>query len=83
MLESGQTFAIGGLIENQRAGDRARRCRSWVTCRSSAAAFSSVSYQERETELLILVTPRLVDPMDCNQVPPPGAGQGDPQPGRL
>ena len=32
-------------------------------------AFSNVTYQETETELLIMVTPRLVEPMDCAQVP--------------
>ncbi len=31
--------------------------------------FSSQSLTEEETELVILVTPRLVDPMDCNQLP--------------
>jgi pilus assembly protein CpaC len=68
MLQSGQTFAIGGLLE--------------TTVNASAAKvpylgelpglgffFSNVTHQENETELVILVTPRLVEPMDCNQVP--------------
>jgi len=68
MLESGQTFAIGGLIQNS------------VQVTSSkvpflgelpfiGTAFSTVSHQNRESELVILVTPRIVAPMNCEQVP--------------
>jgi len=31
--------------------------------------FSVVSYEEQERELVVLVTPYLVDPMDCKQAP--------------
>ena len=34
-----------------------------------AFAFTSKTYTETEEELLILVTPHLVDPMACNQIP--------------
>lgn len=68
MLESGQTFAIGGLIQNTVQASSSR-----VPVLGElpfvGTAFSRVNYDERETELVILVTPRLVAPMDCNQVP--------------
>ncbi len=68
MLESGQTFAIGGLIQNSVQASSAR-----VPVLGDlpfvGTAFSRVDYEERESELVILVTPRLVHPMDCNQVP--------------
>ena len=37
--------------------------------------FSRVEHEQSEEELVILVTPRLVGPMDCDQVPKrlPGA----------
>ena len=68
MLESGQTYAIGGLIQNSVAATAAR-----VPVLGDlpfiGTLFSSVRHEERETELVILVTPRLVAAMDCNQVP--------------
>jgi pilus assembly protein CpaC len=68
MLESGQTFAIGGLIQNT------------VQASSSkfpvlgdlpflGVAFSTVTHSQIENELLIMVTPRLVGPLNCDQVP--------------
>jgi pilus assembly protein CpaC len=67
-LEAGQTFVIGGLIQNQ------------VTATASkvpvlgdlpilGAAFSAKSYQETEQEVVILVTPWLVDAAACDQRP--------------
>jgi pilus assembly protein CpaC len=68
MLESGQTFAIGGLIQNSVQASSSR-----VPVLGDlpfvGTAFSRVNYEERESELVILVTPRLVAPMDCSQVP--------------
>ena len=68
MLESGQTFAIGGLIQNTVQSNAAR-----VPVLGSipyiGTAFSRVEHTEVENELLIMVTPRLVEPLDCNQVP--------------
>jgi pilus assembly protein CpaC len=67
-IETGQTLAIGGLIEND------------VTASTSkipilgdlpfiGAAFSRKNFQETEKELVVLVTPHLVDPMSCDQLP--------------
>ncbi len=68
MLENGQTFAIGGLIQTS-----VQATNSKVPVLGDlpyvGTAFSSLRHEERESEILILVTPRLVDAMDCNQVP--------------
>lgn len=67
-LNEGQTFAIGGLLNNQ------------VTATKSVtpllgdlpilgALFRSVQYERDETELVVLVTPHLAGGMDPNQVP--------------
>ena len=68
VLESGQTYAIGGLLETQVQGS-VQKVPYLGDLPILGAAFSSISYEERETELIILVTPRLVDAMGCNQVP--------------
>lgn len=68
MLESGQTFAIGGLIQNT-----VQTSSSKVPVLGDlpfvGIAFSSVTHSQIENELLIMVTPRLVGPMNCDQVP--------------
>jgi len=68
MMEDGQTFAVGGLIQKEDTGTSVR-----VPVIGDlpfiGPLFGSKEYQERETELLILVTPHLVDAMDCAQVP--------------
>jgi pilus assembly protein CpaC len=67
-MEDGQTFAIGGLIQHQITGSTTK-----VPVLGDVpflgVAFSSKSYNELETELLVLVTPHLVDAMSCDQVP--------------
>ena len=68
LMESGQTYAIGGLIETQVQGS-AEKVPYLGDLPLLGAAFSSVRYEERETEMVILLTPRLVDALDCNQVP--------------
>jgi pilus assembly protein CpaC len=67
-MQEGQTLAIGGLIQNT------------VTANTTklpvlgelpfiGAAFSAKSFQETEEELVVLVTPHVVDALACNQVP--------------
>jgi pilus assembly protein CpaC len=68
LLESGQTFAIGGLLEME-VQAQAQKVPYLGDLPVVGFAFSSVTHSERETELLILVTPRLVDALDCTQVP--------------
>jgi pilus assembly protein CpaC len=67
MMEDGQTLAIGGLIQ------------TLVTANSQkvpvlgdlpflGAAFRNIAYEEDERELVVMVTPHLVDPQSCDQV---------------
>ena len=67
-MEPGQTYAIGGLLESSIQGST-EKVPYLGDVPYFGALFSSVRHEERETELIILVTPRLVDAMDCNQVP--------------
>jgi pilus assembly protein CpaC len=68
MMEPGQTFAIGGLIQTSVQA---------ITSKTPVLgdlpfigpAFSTISHQDTETELVVLVTPYLVDAMDCRQAP--------------
>jgi pilus assembly protein CpaC len=68
LMESGQTYAIGGLIESSTQGS-AEKVPVLGDVPFLNTLFSNVRYEDRETEMLILITPRLVDAMDCNQVP--------------
>ena len=67
-IEDGQTLAIGGLIQNTIAGTIAR-----VPILGDlpylGVLFSQKSFTETEEEMIILVTPRLVDPVDCTKIP--------------
>lgn len=67
-LGPGQTFAIGGLLS-----ERARATSSKVPALGDVpvlgALFSSVQYQSSETELVVLVTPELVAPLNPDQIP--------------
>jgi len=70
---NGQTFAIAGLLD-----DSIRAVSSKIPGLGDlpvlGTLFSSVDYQRSRTELVILVTPELVSPMDPQMVPPvPGA----------
>jgi pilus assembly protein CpaC len=68
MLESGQTFAIGGLIQNSVQASAAK-IPVLGELPFIGTGFSRVTHELRESELVILVTPRLVGPMNCDQVP--------------
>src|SRR5262245_22916656 len=75
---SGQSFAIGGLLS-----DRVQALSSKIPGLGDVpvlgALFSSVRYQRRETELVVLVTPELVAPLDPQQVAAvPGQEMTDP-----
>jgi pilus assembly protein CpaC len=67
-MEPGQTFAIGGLIQTVVQAS-AERVPVLGDLPFVGVLFSSVFYSEDESELVILVTPHLVDAMDCNQAP--------------
>jgi pilus assembly protein CpaC len=65
-MEDGQTFAIGGLIQTT-VQATSSRVPVLGAIPFLGTAFSTVSYIEEEDELVILVTPHLVDAQDCNQ----------------
>jgi pilus assembly protein CpaC len=67
-LEDGQTFLIGGLIQNTIRGST-EKVPILGDLPFLGAAFSSKAFEEVETELVVMVTPHLVDPMDCSQSP--------------
>lgn len=73
-LGPGQTFAIGGLLsESSRAVSS--KIPGLGDLPVLGALFSSVQYQANETELVVLVTPELVEPLNPDQVTyVPGAG---------
>jgi pilus assembly protein CpaC len=67
-LREGQTLALAGLIQEQQRGDKGRV--PWIgDLPVVGALFGSQSVSRDETELVILVTPELVHPMEPDQVP--------------
>ena len=67
-LEDGQTFVIGGLVQKEITG-QAVKTPVLGDLPFLGTFFSSKSYSEDETEMVILVTPHLVDGEDCAQAP--------------
>jgi pilus assembly protein CpaC len=67
-LEDGQTFVIGGLIQSNTTA-HIQKVPVLGDIPFLGTAFSSKSSDETETELIVMVTPHLVDPMDCSQSP--------------
>lgn len=68
-LKSGQTFAMAGLLQETNEG-RSSRVPGLGDLPIIGALFRSVRYERGETELLILVTATLVEPMSIDSVPP-------------
>ena len=68
-LRDGQTFAIAGLLNNLAQNDSAA-----VPILSKipiiGALFKSQADRKEQTELMVLITPRLVEPLDPDEVPP-------------
>ena len=68
-LRDGQTFAIAGLLNNISQEDRAA-----IPILSKLPIignlFKSRSRRQEQTELMVLITPRLVRPLDPDEVPP-------------
>jgi pilus assembly protein CpaC len=60
-LRDGQSFVVGGLLQSQ--GQTAQQQLPWLgDVPVLGALFRSASYQKNETDLAIIVTPRLVRP---------------------
>lgn len=73
-LEDGQTFVLGGLIQKESIGT-ARKVPVLGDLPFFGSAFRAVAYDERERELIVMVTVHLVDPLDCSQLPKRLPGQ--------
>jgi pilus assembly protein CpaC len=67
---NGQTFALAGLL-SERVRAAASKIPGLGDLPVIGALFSSVNYEKNNTELVVLVTPQLVEPLDPQQVPPP------------
>src|SRR5205823_4455345 len=67
-MEAGQTLAIGGMIQTSTLAS-ANKVPILGDLPFFGVLFSSVEHHEQEQELVVLVTPYLVDPMDCKQAP--------------
>jgi pilus assembly protein CpaC len=65
-LEDGQTFVIGGLIQHQVMAS-AEKVPVLGEVPFFGVFFSTKSYNETEQELIVLVTPHLVDGQSCDQ----------------
>jgi pilus assembly protein CpaC len=66
-LNEGQTFAVGGLLDNRVAANKAATP-LLGDVPVLGALFRSVRYQRQETELVVLVTPRIVSGMQPGEV---------------
>jgi pilus assembly protein CpaC len=85
-LRDGQSFAIAGLLDNISQEDR-----SAIPILSKlpiiGTLFKTKSERAEQTELMVLITPRLVRPLDPDEVPPlptrfkPFLGGDKPAPG--
>jgi pilus assembly protein CpaC len=72
-MQAGQTLAIAGLVQSR--DDAQNRGLPWVSeVPYVGALFRRVHHERNEVELLIMVTPELVDAMDAQEVPPCGPG---------
>lgn len=75
---NGQTFAIAGLL-SERVQAISSKLPALGDIPVLGALFQSVNYQKTNTELVILVTPEMVQALDPQQVgPPPGSLMTDP-----
>ena len=77
-LQSGQTFAMAGLLQNKTEAVNSR-IPGLGDLPVLGPLFRSTRYQKNETELVILVTASLVEPMSLAETPPlPGFLHTDP-----
>jgi pilus assembly protein CpaC len=67
-LRDGQSFAIAGLIDN-RLADVAQKIPVLGDIPVLGAFFKSRSQNKSNTELLVMVTPKIVEPLSPGQVP--------------
>jgi pilus assembly protein CpaC len=68
-MRDGQTFAIAGLISNEME-NLVKKVPGLGDIPILGVLFSSKEFARRETELIVVVTVRLVDPVDADEAPP-------------
>ncbi|MBI3469274.1 MAG: pilus assembly protein N-terminal domain-containing protein [Planctomycetes bacterium] len=73
-LRAGQTLALAGLLQT-RSTTVKRGIPFLMDVPYAGALFRRTSNREQETELLIMVTPELIEPLDPCEVPPCGPGE--------
>ena len=73
IVEPGQTIAIGGLITTSQSSS-ITKIPHLGDIPFLGVLFSFAQTTESELELVILITPRVVDPADCSQMPKPLPG---------
>jgi pilus assembly protein CpaC len=67
-MNEGQTFAVAGLLNNRTVANR-DGTPGLMDLPVLGALFRSTRYERSETELVVLVTPYVVEPMNPDQVP--------------
>ena len=72
-MESGQTLVLGGLLQTE-SDAQVQKVPFLGDLPLVGAAFRRISHQEREIELIIVVTPRLVHPLSETDCPLPLPG---------
>ena len=72
-MEPGQTLVLGGLLQTESDAE-VQKVPILGDLPVVGAAFRHVRHQERELELIIIVTPRLVSPLNASECPPPLPG---------
>jgi pilus assembly protein CpaC len=72
-LGSGQSFMIGGLLRNS-GGNQVTKAPFLGDLPIIGSLFRSTSFQRNETELVIVVTPYLVKPVNAGQIALPTDG---------
>lgn len=78
-MRSGQTMALGGLVQSRVEADT-KGLPYLSDLPYFGAPFRRVSEKVNEIELLIMVTPELVSPMEAYEVPPCGPGMNTASP---
>lgn len=81
-LKDGQSFAIAGLLKNY-VRESVRKFPILGDIPILGALFRSTRYQKDETELVVLVTPHLVKPIDGDTLPLPTDSFEEPTPFEL
>jgi pilus assembly protein CpaC len=77
-MREGQTFAIGGLLQTN-LGGKTSRVPFFGDIPFGGQLFRRDDNEADESELIIIVTPELVHPMEPNEVPPlPGSDYFEP-----